>query len=66
MGIICTSLVAMSLAYIFVSILRSEIGLKFWGVVGSFPGFGKVIIKALSISFVREEEEAASLHICER
>lgn len=42
--------------------LSREIGLKFLGEVGSFPGFDRVIIGALSISGGREEEEAASLH----
>lgn len=41
-------------------------GLKLSGDVGSFPGFGCVIIRALSISGGREEEEAASLHIWAR
>lgn len=61
-GIISISLVAINLAYIFVSMLSREIGWKFWCDVGSLPGFGRVMTRALSISGGREEEEAASLH----
>lgn len=55
-GKMSINLVAINLALIFASILSSEIGLKFWGEIGSLPGFGKVIINAFSISSGREEE----------
>lgn len=38
-------------------------GLKFCGEVGSFRGFNRVMIRAVSISGGREKEHAASLHI---
>lgn len=38
-------------------------GLKFWGDMGSLPGFGKVIIRALIISGGNEAKEAAALNI---
>lgn len=53
---------ASNFAYMFVSILNRDMGLKVCGEVGSFPGFDKVMIRALSIYGGREEEEAASLH----
>lgn len=37
-------------------------GRKFWGESGSFPGFGKVIIKACNIKFGKDEESATTLN----
>lgn len=37
------------MAYSFTSIFKSEIGLKFEGVFGSFPGLGRVTINASNI-----------------
>lgn len=37
-------------------------GWKFWGVVGSLPGLGRVITKAESIYLGKDEEDAAWLN----
>lgn len=49
------------LAYNFRSVLRSEIGLIFCDVLGSFPGLGKATTKALNILLGKDEEEASSV-----
>lgn len=49
------------MAYSFKVWFRGEIGQKFWGEVGSFPGFGKVTIRAFNISVGKDVEEAAAL-----
>lgn len=54
-------LFANNLAYSFRSVLRREMGLKFWGVSGSFPGLVKATTIADNISLGKLEEEAASL-----
>lgn len=46
MGMTLRSRVVIVFAYIFRSNFRSEIGRKFWGIVGSFPGLGRVMISA--------------------
>lgn len=52
---------AISLPYIFRSLFKREIGLKFWGDAGSFPGLGRVKIKALIILGRKGEEAVAAL-----
>lgn len=51
----------MVLAYIFKLRFSRDIGLKFWGVVGSLPGFGSVIMRAVNDSLANIKEEAALL-----
>lgn len=54
---------ASSFAYILISEFRRDIGLKLAGMVGSFPGLGKVIMWALSISRGKVEDSAALVEI---
>lgn len=53
----------MVLAYIFTSKFKSDMGRKFWGEVGSFPGFRSVTIIAFNISLGSLKEEAALFKI---
>lgn len=60
-GIISRRRPAIVFAYIFTSKFKSDMGRKFWGKVGSFPGFGSVTIIAFNVSLGSLEEEAALL-----
>lgn len=57
-----THLLTMSLPYILMSRLRSDIGWKFLGEVDSFPGLGFVTTVASTIP-ERNEEEVTLLNI---
>lgn len=56
------SQLAINLAYNFKSVFSNDMGQKFAGVLGSFPGLGKVTIRASSISGGKEEEATAALN----
>lgn len=66
MGSMLTSREANNLAYSFTSTFNSEIGLKFAGESGSFPGLGSVTINTSSISGGKEAETAEASKICQR
>lgn len=57
-GIIFVSPLASNFVYILISEFKRDIGLKLAGVFGSLPGFGKVTICALSISWGKDESSA--------